>query len=88
MLQIQNAAKLHKAERWKVRLSAHKAEWWKVRMSTTMLSSEKVGLSAIQFVKPTIGGWRNATRRWPMTLGGGVVPPGGDSLELHVSHFT
>jgi len=33
MLQIKNVIKLHKVERWKVRLSTHKAERWKVRLS-------------------------------------------------------
>ena len=76
VLQIQNVAKLHKVELWKVRLS------------TTRLSSEKVGLSVIQFVKPVVRWWRSAARQWPSASSGGEESPGGDSLELPISHFT
>ena len=52
MLQIQNVVKLPKVEHWKIGVERHMAERW------------KVGLNAIQFVKPSAECCWDKAERW------------------------
>jgi len=51
---IHNVVKLPKAERWKTRAEHHKAEQWWTGDERHKAKRWKVGLSAIQFVKPGV----------------------------------
>jgi len=64
VLQIHNATKLPKVERWKSGVEHHKAERWRIGAQCHKAERWKVGLSVIQFVKLGAESCEDKVERW------------------------